>query len=89
MIKRLADENFPSASIDVLTLSGFDTRSVLKQNPGISDKEIVVLANQENRLILTFDRDFGHLIFKEGVLLKMAYFISGYKNLKPLLQLIL
>lgn len=89
MIKLLADENFPSASIDFLNLSGFDTRSILKQNPGISDKEIILLANQEDRLILTFDRDFGQLVFKEGVVAESGIFYFRLQNFEVLLRHVL
>ena len=34
--------------------------------PGSSDLEVIEQAQQENRLILTFDKDFGELIFRLG-----------------------
>lgn len=43
--------------------------------PGISDAEVLRKARQENRLVVTFDKDFGELAFKsdlpppEGVIL--------------------
>ncbi len=67
MIKLLADENFPSRSVDILRANGFDVLWILRSYQGISDAEIINLANAEQRLILTFDKDFGHLIFKEGI----------------------
>jgi predicted nuclease of predicted toxin-antitoxin system len=84
MIKLLADENFPSASIDQLNEAGLDTQSVLKLSPGIPDKEIILLANQERRLILTFDRDFGHLIFKEGLIPENGVIYFRLQNFKPI-----
>lgn len=63
MIKLLADENFPSASINQLNSAGLDILNILKLYPGISDKDVILLANRESRLILTFDRDFGQLNF--------------------------
>jgi predicted nuclease of predicted toxin-antitoxin system len=68
MIKLLADENFPLASIDTLVANNFDVLSIYKNHSGISDAEIIQLANQSERLILTFDRDFGQLIFKDGLI---------------------
>lgn len=32
-------------------------------NPGIKDSEIMSIAINEGRIILTFDRDYGELIF--------------------------
>lgn len=34
--------------------------------PGVDDSEVLALAVAEGRLLLTFDRDFGRLIFREG-----------------------
>ena len=34
--------------------------------PGSSDLEVIERAEEENRLILTFDKDFGELIFRLG-----------------------
>jgi predicted nuclease of predicted toxin-antitoxin system len=68
MSKLLADENFPMASVDLLRSKQFDVVSILRSYPGISDVEVVRLANREQRLILTFDRDFGLLIFRDGLI---------------------
>jgi predicted nuclease of predicted toxin-antitoxin system len=68
MIRLLADENFPSKSVDFLRANGYDVLWILKSHQGISDSDIIHLANAEKRLILTFDRDFGQLIYKEGLI---------------------
>lgn len=36
-------------------------------SPGLSDASVIDLANREERVIVTFDKDFGELIFKEGM----------------------
>ncbi len=74
MIRLLADENFPLASIEVLEAKNYDVLSIAKIHSGITDSEIIKLANHEERLILTFDRDFGQLIFKEGLLPEKGIF---------------
>ncbi len=68
MIKLLSDENFPLVSVKILEERTYDVLSILRSFSGISDREIILLANKEKRLILTFDRDFGQLIFKEGLI---------------------
>ncbi len=73
MIRLLADENFPLASIEILEVK-YDILSIAKLHSGISDSEIIKLANREERLILTFDRDFGQLIFKEGLIPQWGIF---------------
>jgi len=63
-MKLLANENFPLDSVKYLSAKGFDIKSIGIDNMGISDKEVMNIAINENRLILTFDRDYGELIFK-------------------------
>jgi predicted nuclease of predicted toxin-antitoxin system len=50
--------------IRILEQAGHNTRSILLSTPGIADTAIIELANKEARLIITFDRDFGKLIFR-------------------------
>lgn len=38
--------------------------SIGENNPSISDREVMMIAQEESRTILTFDRDYGELIFK-------------------------
>ena len=36
-------------------------------SPGIMDEEVLVLASDENTLLLTADKDFGELAFRFGL----------------------
>ena len=62
-MKLLANENFPYKSIHYLKAKGHDVISIGMDNPGITDSEIMEIAINEERTILTFDRDYGALIF--------------------------
>jgi predicted nuclease of predicted toxin-antitoxin system len=64
-MKFLANENFPFASIDILRNAGHDVISVGKDFQGITDEEVIEIAINQNRIILTFDRDYGELVFKK------------------------
>jgi predicted nuclease of predicted toxin-antitoxin system len=66
-MKLLANENFPQSSVKLLKDSGYDIVSVGDDFAGILDSEVIDFANQEHRTILTFDRDYGELIFKRGL----------------------
>lgn len=66
-MKFLANENFPYPSVIELRQAGYDVKSILDISPSISDEEIMQIAINENRTILTFDRDYGELIFKMGI----------------------
>lgn len=65
-MKLLANENFPLDSTRYLEKKGFDIVAVGLLFPSISDKEVIEFAEKEQRTILTFDRDYGELIFKYG-----------------------
>ena len=60
----LANENFPYASIYYLREKGYDVLSIGIDNPSIMDSEIMNIVINEGRTILTFDRDYGELIFR-------------------------
>ncbi len=65
-MKLLANENFPAASVVMLRSLGYDVVSIGEDDPSITDEKVMQVAIKENRLILTFDRDYGELIFKHG-----------------------
>lgn len=65
-MKLLANENFPYASIYYLKEKGYDVLSIGVDNPSILDSEIMDIAINEGRIILTFDRDYGELIFRHN-----------------------
>ena len=60
----LANENFPRPSILLLRKKGFEIRSIQEEFPGIPDEVVIKMASQMHLIILTFDSDYGELIFK-------------------------
>ena len=73
-MKYLANENFPIDSVVILRNNGIDINSIYETNRGITDIAVMEFAKSENRIIITFDKDYGELIyqrkipFKEGVI---------------------
>ncbi|QIN78022.1 hypothetical protein GBA65_05255 [Rubrobacter marinus] len=63
----LADENFPSASTGKLREAGHDITDVAADLPGGDYEEVLARAAGEARVVLTFDRDYGELIFRPGL----------------------
>lgn len=55
----LADENLDFPIISALRNAGYDVLSVLELSPSIDDNEVLKIANNENRILLTSDKDFG------------------------------
>ena len=60
----LANENFPFPSIKVLEKYGHKVRSISKEFQGIPDIEVINIAIRNKLVILTFDKDYGEIIFK-------------------------
>ena len=60
----LANENFPLESVRVLRKAGHGVAAVIEDCPGAKDHEIMARAAREERIILTFDRDYGELIYR-------------------------
>ena len=65
-MKLLANANFPYKSIYYLREKEHDVLSIGMDNPSILDSEIMAIAINEERMILTFDRDYGELIFRHN-----------------------
>ena len=63
-MKLLANEKFHLDSVLLLRKIGYDIKSIGEDHPSIKDKEVISIAQKEKRIILTFDRDYGELIFK-------------------------
>jgi predicted nuclease of predicted toxin-antitoxin system len=65
-MKLLANENFPVDSFNYLKSKHFDIKAIGIDYQGVTDEEVMKLAIKEERIILTFDKDYGELIFKYG-----------------------
>lgn len=79
----LANENFPDPSILLLRADGHDVRSIRAEHPGISDPQVIAIAQAEDRIILTFDKDYGELIFKDGIDAPPAVLFLRYRGRDP------
>ncbi|MDN5870054.1 MAG: DUF5615 family PIN-like protein [Nitrococcus sp.] len=66
-MRLLADENIPLAAVKGLRAEGHDVLSVSESMPSAGDREVLARARVEHRILVTFDRDFGTLVFKHLV----------------------
>ena len=60
----LANENFPLDAVEALRKQGHDVVWIRTESPGIADPEVLSRAQAEDRILLTFDKDFGELAFR-------------------------
>ena len=64
-MKYLADENVAAKIVAWLRNRGDDVRYAAEERPGELDREWLKEAEGEQRLILTSDKDFGELVFRD------------------------
>ncbi len=64
-MKIVADESVDYPIIARLREAGHGVGAIVELTPGITDTQVLDLANQQNHLLLTGDKDFGELIFRD------------------------
>lgn len=89
MEKYLADENIPYLTVKELQEKNISIISVIDIKKGLEDENILQYAFENELIIITHDKDFGELIFKnefptKGIILIRVVFDSN-KDLTNLL----
>jgi predicted nuclease of predicted toxin-antitoxin system len=79
----LANENFPVYSVHWLRRSGHDVAAVIEDSPGASDGDVLQRAVLERRIILTFDRDYGELVYRRARLAPAGVVYFRFNPLSP------
>jgi predicted nuclease of predicted toxin-antitoxin system len=64
-VKFLADESVDLPIVERLRQDGHPVTCVTELGPGMTDDEVLNLANREAALLLTADKDFGEMIFRQ------------------------
>jgi predicted nuclease of predicted toxin-antitoxin system len=62
-----ADENLAKEIVYWLRAAGHDILYAAETKPGSPDADWLEIAEKEHRIILTTDKDFGELIFRDGL----------------------
>jgi predicted nuclease of predicted toxin-antitoxin system len=62
----LADENCDFTVVRALRAAGHDVLCVSEITPRAEDSEVIKLADDEKRILLTEDKDFGQLVYSHG-----------------------
>ena len=66
-MRLLANENFPGNAVTALQNAGHDVIWIRIAAPGSTDRDVLAWAVRENRVLLTFDQDFGELAWRAGL----------------------
>jgi predicted nuclease of predicted toxin-antitoxin system len=62
----LANENVPRLAVVALRKRGNDVLWARETHPGAKDLQVLAIAKGEARVLITFDKDFGELVFRLG-----------------------
>jgi predicted nuclease of predicted toxin-antitoxin system len=79
----MANENFPMPSVAVLRERGYDVLAVAETARSISDQEVLSIAVAESRWVLTFDRDYGELIYARRAPVPPAVLFMRLTSYRP------
>ena len=63
----LADESVDKLIVDKLRQNGHSVLYIAELSPSIDDETVLHQANQNRALLLTQDKDFGELVFRQGL----------------------
>ena len=63
-MRLLADEGVDAAIVARLRSDDHDVVYVAELSPGITDEAVLELANFDERILMTADKDFGELVFR-------------------------
>lgn len=61
----LADENIDQTVVDMLRQHGHHVLYVVEFSPSIDDETVLQEANRNGALLITEDKDFGELVFRQ------------------------
>jgi len=78
----LADEGVDIQIVERLRADGHDVLYVAEMEPGITDKVVLRLANDHVAMLITEDKDFGELVYRQrlvhfGVVLARLHGLSS------------
>lgn len=65
--KFILDENIPILIAENLRMRGYDILSIQEKFRGLDDESIIHLSQKEERIVLTYDKDFGYLVFNQNL----------------------
>ena len=65
-MKFTADENIDTEIIEDLRAKGYLILSISEDFPGIPDKDVLDITNKNDSILVTGDKDFGELVFRDG-----------------------
>jgi predicted nuclease of predicted toxin-antitoxin system len=66
-VNLVANEGVDRPVVERLRQDGHDVVYVAELSPSITDEEVLHQANERRAVLLTADKDFGELVFRQGL----------------------
>jgi predicted nuclease of predicted toxin-antitoxin system len=86
-MKSLANENIPLDLVKELKNSSYDVWKMDKSKKGIVERDVRDLSFKEDRILDTFDKDFGKLAVKEKKGTVVIIWLRIHQNLFNILKI--
>jgi len=67
-LKIVADESVDKQIVDGLRSNGHNVLFIAELVPGIDDEAVLLRSRESNAILLTADKDFGELVFRQRLL---------------------
>jgi predicted nuclease of predicted toxin-antitoxin system len=67
VMRIIANENIMVTVVGGLRARGHDVLWMKEASPGVADEAILAMAQEQKRLVLTHDKDFGELAYRFGL----------------------
>jgi predicted nuclease of predicted toxin-antitoxin system len=64
-VRFLADESIDRQIVDAVRDLGYDVLAIAETSPGIPDTLVLSRANEARAILLTADKDFGELVYRQ------------------------
>jgi predicted nuclease of predicted toxin-antitoxin system len=81
-VRILVDESVDFPVVEALRTKSFDVKYIAESKAGISDNDVLRHAEEESRILLTADKDFGELVYRMGMIHSgvILYRLNGLDN---------
>jgi len=90
-VKLLADECIERSIVNYLRENELEIDTVAELTPGASDEIVIELANKKKSILVTSDKDFRELIYRQGkltggIILLRLHGLSGEKKVSVIMK---
>jgi len=90
-VKFVADESVDKPIVDALRADDHEVYYILEKSKGIPDHEVLKIANIKKCILLTADKDFGHIVYRQrkshhGIILFRLAGLSIEKKIQMVLD---